>query len=29
VFEHPGVIALKSNVENGSERIAIYFDPVA
>jgi hypothetical protein len=29
VFEHPGVIALKSSVENGSERIAIYFDPVA
>jgi hypothetical protein len=29
VFEHPGVIALKSNVENGSERIDIYFDPVA
>jgi hypothetical protein len=29
VFEHPGVIALKSNVENGAERIAIYFDPVS
>ena len=29
VFEHPGVIALKSNVENGSERIDIYFDPVS
>ena len=29
VFEHPGVIALKSGVESGSERIAIYFDPVA
>jgi hypothetical protein len=29
LFERPGVIALKSNVENGSERIAIYFDPVA
>jgi len=29
VFEHPGAIALKSNVENGSERIAIYFDPVS
>jgi hypothetical protein len=29
VFEHPGVIALKSNVENGAERIDIYFDPVS
>jgi hypothetical protein len=29
VFEHHGVIALKSNVENGTERIAVYFDPVA
>jgi hypothetical protein len=29
VFEHPGVIALKSNVESGNERIDIYFDPVA
>lgn len=29
VFEHPGVIALKSGVENASERIAIYFDPVS
>ena len=29
LFERPGVIALKSNVENGSERIAVYFDPVA
>ena len=29
VFEHPGVIALKSGVENGSERIDIYVDPVA
>ncbi|HTY57778.1 MAG TPA: hypothetical protein VMF59_03135, partial [Bacteroidota bacterium] len=29
VFEHPGVIALKSNVENGTERINVYFDPVS
>ena len=29
VFEHPGVIALKSGVENASERIDIYFDPVS
>jgi hypothetical protein len=29
VFEHPGVIALKSNAENGTERIALYFDPVS
>ena len=29
VFEHPGVIALKSNAENGTERIAVYFDPVS
>lgn len=29
VFEHPGVIALKSGVENGSERIDMYFDPVS
>ena len=29
VFEHPGVIALKSNVESGKERIAVYFDPVS
>ncbi len=29
VFEHPGVIALKSNVESGTERIDIYFDPVS
>jgi hypothetical protein len=29
VFEHPGVIALKSNAENGTERIAVYCDPVS
>ena len=29
VFERPGVIALKSNVEGSSERIAVYFDPVS
>jgi hypothetical protein len=29
VFERPGVIALKSGVENGSERIAVYCDPVS
>ena len=29
VFEHPGVIALRSNVESGTERIDIYFDPVS
>ncbi len=29
LFEGPGVIALKSNVENGSERVSIYFDPVS
>ena len=29
LFEHPGVIALKSNVENGAERINVYFDPVS
>jgi len=29
VFEHPGVIALRSGVENGSERIDMYFDPVS
>ncbi len=29
VFEHPGVIALRSGVENGSERIAVYCDPVS
>jgi len=28
-FEHSGTIALKSGVENGSERIAVYFDPVS
>jgi hypothetical protein len=29
VFEHPGVIALKSTGENGTERISVYFDPVS
>ena len=29
VFEKPGVIALKSNSENGSERISVYCDPVS
>jgi len=29
VFERPGVIALKSNVENGAERISVYCDPVS
>ena len=29
VFERPGVIALKSSVENAAERISVYCDPVA
>jgi hypothetical protein len=29
VFEHPGVIALKSTADSGPERISIYFDPVS
>ncbi|HUI10073.1 MAG TPA: hypothetical protein VL221_07075 [Bacteroidota bacterium] len=29
VFERPGVIALRSNVENGAERVSVYCDPVS
>jgi len=29
VFERPGAIALRSNVENGQERVSVYCDPVS